>query len=75
MNVTKLRVIDIVNGRDLAYLYPGEASWRDPFGGAFSEEEERQLTTVAEGDFREVVLGAGTKFERLVQVRFAVSFK
>ncbi len=74
MNVTKLRIIDIVNNRDLAYLYPGEGTWRDPFGGDFTPDEQNQLVAVAEDGFQTVTLHIGTKHERTVHVRFAATF-
>lgn len=73
MNVTKLKII-AENGKTLAYLYPGETDWLDPYGGYFTDEEQAQFGTVARGHEQVVHLGAGTKFSKHVAVRFAVEF-
>ena len=77
MNVTKLKLVcdDLPQGfTTLAYLYPGEAAWRDPHGGDFTAEEQRQMFGVAEGDFAEVFMHAGTKHQKMLTVRLAADF-
>mgnify|MGYP001572418878 CR=1 FL=1 len=79
MKVTKLKITaadpaTMPGFALIAYMYPGETEWRDPHGGTFSSEEQRQLTTVARGDFADVLLHVGTKYQRLVAVRFAAEF-
>ncbi len=74
MNIRKLKIVDLDTNYDLAYLYPGEASWRDPFGGDFAADEQRMFFSVAEDGCKSVMLHAGTKHERNVRVSFAVEF-
>ena len=79
MNVTKLKIVcadpAVMPGHALiAYLYPGETEWRDPHGGTFSADEQRQFGFICTGQFDDVRLHAGTKHERVVDVRLAVEF-
>lgn len=68
MNVFKLQILD--SGGVVAYLYPDEQLWCDPFGGTFSDEEQSQFGTVARGHERDVTLHGGR-----FGVRLSVVFK
>jgi len=69
MNIFKLQILD-KNGCVVAYLYPDEHLWHDPFGGTFSDEEQSQFLTVARGLERYVILN-----EDRFDVRLSVVFK
>lgn len=63
-------------GEELAYRHAdGSDEWQDPYGGFFTEEEQAQLTAVAEGESNYVDLGEGTKHERSVMCRAIVKFR
>jgi len=61
-------------GSEVAYLYPGEVEWRDPFGGYFTEDEQAMFRRVACGTAQSLVISAGTKWEAVVRCRLAAKF-
>jgi len=67
MNIFKLQILDN-SGGVVAYLYPDEQLWRDPFGGTFSDEGQSQFGTVARGHERDVTLHGGRFDVRLAVV-------
>ncbi len=75
MNIAKIRIIDTDNNRDLAYLYPEDTAWNDPFGGEFTVDEQCQMSSVAEGKSETIFMHAGTKNARTIPVRLALNFK
>ncbi len=63
----KIGLLDVDANQCLAILVDG--AWQDPHGGVFTAEEQADMTEIAAGERDEMVLGANTKFERIVAPR------